>query len=149
MNQLWVRPLRPAERRAVNLVGKDAHSDRDRNVRSIKKRQFVFPIETGRRDCRARQPEKGDGIEHIVSGQTCNFAVKSTRDELQTARVVVEHPGGQADGRIHNSVQRLWTESHLECVRQAFRKEVFQQLELTSLVVGETSWSQATGLDRL
>src|SRR5688572_27411384 len=48
INEVSVRPFRPAEGRAVDLVGKDAHRNGDADVGGIKKRQLVFPIETGR-----------------------------------------------------------------------------------------------------
>ena len=45
-----------------------------------------------------------------------SVAVKDTRDQRHTRRVVIDHPGGQADGRIRDSVQRLRVGPHLECI---------------------------------
>ena len=63
-----------------------------------KKAKLVFPIETSRRNRRVRQPVERDVVEDIVSRQALGLPVKDACDELVAARVVVEHPGGQADG---------------------------------------------------
>jgi hypothetical protein len=39
-----------------------------------------------------------DVVEDVVSRKASGISSKSPRDQLQTKRVVVEYPGGQADG---------------------------------------------------
>src|SRR6185503_6581785 len=98
MYELWIRPLRPSPRRMVDLVRKDAQRNRDGDVLWAQVGLGEpLPIETRRRDCRVRQPEQCDVVEHVVSGKPRWLAVKSTCDEPQTSRVVVEQPGCRAD----------------------------------------------------
>src|SRR5687768_17106808 len=58
MNESGISPLGPTPRRMVLLVRKDAHSNRDRDVLGSEvDLGEPFPIETGSRDRRVRQPE--------------------------------------------------------------------------------------------
>src|SRR5215216_654802 len=99
MDELGIRPLRPTPRRMVDLVRKNAYRNRDGDVLGAKvSLREPLPIETSRRDCRVRQPEQRDVVEHIVPGKACWLPVESTCDEPQTDRVVVEQPGCHADG---------------------------------------------------
>src|ERR687890_278526 len=91
MDELGIRPLRPAARRMVDLVRKDAHRNRDGDVLGAKVGlREPLPIKTRRRDCCVRQPEQRGVVEHIVPGKACWLPVKSTCDEPETDRVVVE-----------------------------------------------------------
>src|SRR5215213_5941124 len=99
VDEVGIRPLRPAARGLILLVRKDAYRNRDGDVLGAKVglREPV-PIKTRRRDCCVRQPEQRDVVEHIVPGNACWLPVKSTCDEPETDRVVVEQPGCHADG---------------------------------------------------
>ncbi len=81
----------------IDLVRKDAHGNRDGDAFRGEKGELVFPIETSRRDRRVRQPVERDVVEDVVSRQALGLTVEDACDERVTARVVVEHPGGQAD----------------------------------------------------
>src|SRR3954463_928898 len=119
-------------RRLKQLVWKDAHSYRDGHALWAEKGQPVFRIETTRRNPRIRQPVVRDVVEDVVSCQALGVSVEDASDQRQTCRVVsgeaapdqpklcrcgVEHPRSKADGRIRNSVQRLWMGPHLEGIR--------------------------------
>src|SRR5215218_1512271 len=99
MDEVGIRPLGPAARGLILLVRKDAYRNRDGDVLGAKVglREPV-PIKTRRRDCCVRQPEERGVVEHIVPGNACWLPVKSTCDEPETDRVVVEQPGCHADG---------------------------------------------------
>ena len=56
MDEFGIRPLCPTSRDVIKLVKEDAHGNEDRDVFDVKKGQFVFPIETSRRNRRVRQP---------------------------------------------------------------------------------------------
>ena len=62
------------------------------------------------------------------------MSVEDACDQLVAARVVVEHPGRQADGRIRNPVQRLRASPHLVGRSRALRIEEVQLLVRVSLV---------------
>jgi hypothetical protein len=99
MDEVGIGLLCPTPRHLIELVRKDAHGYRDGDALRVEEAELVFPIETSRRNPCVRQPVVGDVVEHIVSGQAFLGPVdKDARDQRQTSRVVVEHPGGQADG---------------------------------------------------
>ena len=56
-------------------------------------------------------------------------------DVLVAARVVVEHPGGEGDGRIGEPVQGLRAQPHLQCVADALRVEEAQPV-VRALLLG-------------
>src|SRR6058998_3869027 len=98
MDEPGIRPLRPAPRRRDDFVRKNAYRNRDGDVLGAQVGlREALPVETSRRDCRVRQPEERGVVEHIVSRKACWLPVKSTCDELQTERVVVEQPGCHTD----------------------------------------------------
>src|SRR5918992_4286942 len=115
VDEIGVGLLRPTPRHLIELIGKAAHRDRDGDALRTEEGELVLPIQTPRRDPRVRQPVVGDVVEDVVSREALGLSVEDTCDQRQTSRVVVEHPGGQADGRIRNSVQRLWMRRQLEC----------------------------------
>src|SRR4029077_6177707 len=56
IDELGIRPLRPASRRLVELLRKGAHGGRDGDALRSEERELALPIETSRRDRRVRQP---------------------------------------------------------------------------------------------
>src|SRR5215213_3083911 len=148
VDEIGIGLLRPTLRHLIELVRKDTHGYRDGDALRVEEAELVLPIKTSRRDPRVRQPVVGDVVEDVVSGEALGLSVEDTCDQRQTSRVVVEHPGGKADGGIRNSVQRLWVGPHLECIGHVCRKEVPQLLvEACSLVI-KTGRRRAAGLDR-
>ena len=108
MDQVGIGLLGPAPRRRIDLVGKDADGDREGDALGGEEGQLAFPVQTRRRDRRVRQPVERDVVEDVVSRQALGLAVgEDARDQVVAARVVVEHPGGQADRRIRERVERL------------------------------------------
>src|SRR6266513_1216423 len=97
MDELGIRLLRPAPRGLIELLWKGAHRGRDGDVFRGEKRELALPIQTSRRDRRVRQPVERNIVEDVVARQALFLSVKDARDERVTARVVVDHPGGQAD----------------------------------------------------
>ena len=67
----------------MDVVGKDADSDRNLYLFRSEERHLVFPVQTSRRDTSVRQPVKRDVIEDIVDNITLywltNTAVSSAR----------------------------------------------------------------------
>ena len=97
MDELGVRPTGPTARRGVDLVRECAHRYRYRDPFWGKERQLAFPVEPSRRDPRAREPVERYVVKNVVSRQAFAPAGKYACDQPITARVVIEHPGGQAD----------------------------------------------------
>src|SRR3954451_22940179 len=98
VDEVGIGLLCPTPRHLIELVREDAHRYRNGDALRAEEGQLVFPIETSRRDPRVRQPVVGDVVQHIVSGEALALTVEDTGDQRHTGRVVVEHPGGQADG---------------------------------------------------
>src|SRR6266849_5604974 len=97
VNQFGIGFLCPAPRGCIDLIGKYAHGSRDRDTFQGEKGKLAFPIETSRRDRRIHQPVERYVVEGVVSRQALGLTVENACDERLAARVVVEHPGGQAD----------------------------------------------------
>ena len=55
-------------------------------------------------------------VEDIVRRETFGHAVEAAHDQLQAARVMVEHEGGEADGGVRKRRQRLRARGHEEAV---------------------------------
>ena len=104
MDELGIRPLCPAPRGLILLARKDAHGHRDGDALGVEEAALVLPIETRRRDPRVRQPIERDVVEDLVTRQFARGArgpVQSRGDRrcrLAVSIIVVEEPGGQADG---------------------------------------------------
>src|SRR5690349_6480304 len=99
MNQIWICPLRPAPRGWIKFIRKNAHGNRDGDAFNIEiPFAPVFPVETGARKRRVRQPGDRDVVEDVVARETLSFSGKDARDQLIAARVVIEEIRRQADG---------------------------------------------------
>src|SRR5438477_9430282 len=96
MNQFGICSLCPTPWGCIDLIWKDAHGNRDGDVFRGEKGKLAFPIQTSRRDPRVRQPVERDVVDDVISRKALGFTVKDACDQRVTARVVVEHPGGQA-----------------------------------------------------
>ena len=70
---------------------------------------------------------------------------KALRDVLEAVGVVVEHPGGEGDGRIGEPVQRLRAIPHLERVADALREEEAQPVVGALLVGRQTGRRRVAG----
>jgi hypothetical protein len=62
-----IRALCPASRGLVELVGKDADGERDRDWLGVEKVRLVLPIQAGRRNACVRQPVEREIVEDVVS----------------------------------------------------------------------------------
>src|SRR3712207_4515997 len=104
VDEVRVGPLGPTPRGLICLAGKDARGHRNGDALGVPEATLVFPIETRRRDPRVRQPIKRDVVEDVVTRQFARGArgpVQSCGDRrrrLAATIIVVEKPGGQADG---------------------------------------------------
>src|SRR5215213_9531522 len=98
MDEARIGPLCPTPRHLIEVVRKDAHGYRDGDPLRVEEAELVFPIETSRGDPCVCQPVVSDVVEDVVSGKALGLTVEDTGDQRQTSRVVVEHPGGEADG---------------------------------------------------
>src|SRR5438477_11913469 len=98
MYQFGIRALCPTARSLIELVRKGAHGHRDRDPFRGEKGQLAFPIQASRGDRRLRHPVERDVVEDVVSAEALRVSVEDAGDERVTARVMVEHPGRQADG---------------------------------------------------
>src|SRR5256885_3476398 len=67
MDQPGIRPFRPAPRRFVKLVRKDAHPNRDLHALDIEEPELVLPVEASRRNPGIRQPVKRHVVEDVVT----------------------------------------------------------------------------------
>ena len=106
MDEFGIGTLRPTPRRRIELVGKDAHGNRDGNSLGVEIPEFppILPIETGPGKRRVRQPGERDVVEDVVAREALGLTHKDARDQRVAARVVIEEIGRQADGRIRYSV---------------------------------------------
>ena len=104
MDEFGIRPLCPTPRGLILLARKDAHGYRNGDALGVEKAAFIFPVETRRRDSRVRQPITRDVVEELVTREFARGArgpVQSRGDRrgrLAFSIIVVEKPGGQADG---------------------------------------------------
>jgi hypothetical protein len=82
----------------IKLVRKGAHGNRDGHALWGEKGELVFPIQSSRGDRSVRQPVERDVVEDVVPREALRLTVEHACDEPVTAGVVVQYPGGQADG---------------------------------------------------
>jgi hypothetical protein len=62
VDEVVVRLLCPAALSLVVLARKGAHGGRDGDVGGVVQADLVFPVQAGRRDCRAGQPVQRDVV---------------------------------------------------------------------------------------
>src|ERR1700690_3783996 len=107
MDQFGIRLLCPTPRGGIDFVREDAHGNWDGDSFGIEISEFapILPIETSTRYRRVRQPGDRDVVEDVGAREAFGFSRKDTRDQLVTARVVIEEVACQADGGIRYSVQ--------------------------------------------
>jgi hypothetical protein len=104
VNEVGIGPFGPAPRRLILLARKDAHGNRNGDALGVEEATLVFPVETRRGDPGVREPVDRDVVEDLRTRQFAGGArvpVQSRDDRrgrLAAPIVVVEKPGGQADG---------------------------------------------------
>src|SRR5689334_8212910 len=126
MNELGIRLFRPTPRGGIDLIRKDAHSNRNGDMFGVEEHQLVFPIETSRRNSRACQPVERDVVEDVVACKALFLAVEDPRDQLITADVVVNHPCSETYWRVRNGIQSLRLVLHFERVSKSVVVEIVQ-----------------------
>src|SRR4029434_10523756 len=82
MDKFGKCPLRPTPRGLVEFVGKGAHSNRDGHTLRSEKRELVFPIQTSRRNGRARQPVERDVVKDVMSRHALSLPGKDACDKF-------------------------------------------------------------------
>src|SRR5438128_10618673 len=104
VDEVAVRSLDPAPRRAKDLVREDREGRWNGDLALVDD-AGVLPVEPCSGGAGVREPVEGDVVEDVVS---CEIALglpcKDVCDLLVTARVVVDHPGSQADRRISQAL---------------------------------------------
>src|SRR5467141_3467329 len=129
VNELAVGFLGPTPRRLIELSREDAHGGRNRYALDVEEAELVLPVETTRGNPGVRHPGERAVVEDLVSCEvTYGVAYEGPCGGLVAAGVVVEHPGGERDGRIGEPVQRLRAQRHLGRVSDALRIEELQLL---------------------
>ena len=119
IDQLGISLFGPAPLSLILFAGEDRHRHRNGDTLGVEKATLVLPIKTRRRDPRVRQPIQRDVIEDLIPRQFTRGArgpVQSRDDRrrrLAASIIVVEKPGGQPDGLIRYSVQRLRARRHV------------------------------------
>src|SRR5262249_34153505 len=102
MNEFGIRFLCPAPRCRIDLVGEGAHRDGDLDASHVEETTGwevrVVPVESRRRERGVGQPIERDIVEHIVLGQPLRLSIEYAADHLLGARVMINHPGCEADG---------------------------------------------------
>ena len=98
VDQFGIRPLCPGPRGWIEFVREDAHGNRDGDAFGIEiPFAPIFPVKTGARKRRVRQPGDRDVVEDVVAREALRLSVKDARDELVAARVVIKEISRQAD----------------------------------------------------
>ena len=87
---------------------------------------------------RVGQPGERDVVEDVVSRQALGLAREAARDELVAADVMVQEPGGEADRRIRDPVERLRAGPHLLGIGRAVAEQEVEPFERTALLGRET-----------
>src|SRR5262244_147636 len=104
VDEVGVGPLGPAARRLILLAGEDARGHRDGHALGVEEAELVFPVQTRRRDPGVRHPVERDVVEDLLTRQLAGGARGPVqrrgdrRGRLAAGIVVVQQPGGQADG---------------------------------------------------
>src|SRR5215471_8543030 len=105
VDQLRIRTFGPAPRSRIEFIRKNAHRNRDGDALGAEIAALApeFPVETGARNRRVREPGDRDVVENVVAREALRVSVEDARDELQAARIVIEEVRRQADGRIRDA----------------------------------------------
>ena len=99
VDQVGIGPLGPTPRSRIELVWEDAHGNWDGDALGIEiPLAPVFPVETGARNPRVRQPGDRDVVENVVARQALRLSVEDPRDELQAPRIVIEEYAAKPTG---------------------------------------------------
>ena len=104
VDEVGIGLRRPTARRLILLAGKHAYGHRDGHTLGVEEATLVLPVEAGRRNTGVRQPVERDVVEDLVARQLARGTrgPGQCRDDrrggLAIGIVVVEEPGGQADG---------------------------------------------------
>src|SRR5687767_13408555 len=108
VDEVGVGLLGPAPRRLIELSRKDADGSRNCDALDVEEAKVVLPVETTRGNPGVRQPGERDVVEDLVSREVADgLTWERPCDVLVAVRIVVEHPGGESDGRIGEAVQGL------------------------------------------
>src|SRR5262245_62492399 len=96
VDQLRIRTFGPAPRSLIEFVRENAHGNRDGDTFDIEIPPLApeFPVETGARKRRVREPRDRDVVENVVTREALRLSIEDARDELQTARIMVEEIRG-------------------------------------------------------
>ena len=106
----------------------------------------VLPVQPGRGNRGVRQPVERDVVQDLVPGQVADRVPRDGVGDVGVAgRVVVEHPGGQPDGRVRDPVERLRLGDHFDPVAEALRVEEVQLLVGALLLSGQARRRRAAG----
>ena len=77
MDEFRIRPLCPAPRGRIELIREDAHRNWDGDAFGIEiPFAKIFPVETGARKRRVRQPGDRDVVEDVVAREAFGFSRK-------------------------------------------------------------------------
>src|SRR5215216_1288800 len=104
VDEIGIGALGPAPRRPVLLAREDGYGDRDVHALGVEEAALVLPVEPGRGDPCVRQPVERDVVEDLVPRQLAGRALRPLESgshrggRLAVGIVVVEQPGGKADG---------------------------------------------------
>src|SRR5258705_5416950 len=153
VDELGIGLLGPALGGRVDLVREYAHGDRDLEAADVEEASLGhlpgIPVETSRRDRGVRQPVHRDVVEDVVSRETFLLSVEDALDERVALRVVIQDPRGQADGRVHETVDRLRAKPHLVGVAQALPVEEIQLVPCVSFFGRERGRRRLSREERL
>ena len=98
IDEFGVRLLCPTPRGRIELVGKDAHSNRDGDALGIEiPFAPIFPVETGARKRRVGQPGDRDVVEDVVAREALGLSVEDAGDQLIASCVVIKEISRQPD----------------------------------------------------
>ena len=107
MDEFRICPLRPTPRSWIQLIRKHTHGNRDGNAFDTEIAELVLPVQTGRRNCRVRQPGKRDVVEDIVSCKACWLPVKG-------ARVIVNGRSEKAVAEAKEQLRQTMPDARIE-----------------------------------
>src|SRR4029450_10642456 len=96
-----IRPLCPAPRGLIELIGEDAYRIRNGDVLGVEEVRLVLPVVTSRGYPGVRQPIKRDVVEDVVACQaTCQGTLQGLFYEtgLPGTVTVVDHERREVDG---------------------------------------------------